>query len=68
MQVLSNSVAKAMQLKKDDKLDETIKFITMFDKWFDCLNVSALSAGKLSRNSFKSAYCSEKDFRLKVSA
>ena len=38
----------------------------MFDKFFDTLNVSSLSAGKLKRNAFKSPYRSGADFRLKV--
>ncbi len=49
------------------EMDETIKFVDMFDKWFDCFNVRNLKLGKLSRNAFKSPYRSEDDFRLKVS-
>ena len=38
----------------------------MFDKFFDCLNCSSLSAGKRSRNPFKSPYRSGTDWKLKV--
>ena len=43
-----------------------MKFVANFDKFFDSLNVSSLSAGKLKRNAFKSPYRSATDFRLKV--
>ena len=59
-------MAKALQLANKEELEETINFISKFDKWFDCLNVSSLSAGKLTRNPFKSPYRSATDFRLKV--
>ncbi len=67
---MSNSVAKAMEITLGNKAQETAKFVETFDKFFDCLNVSSLSAGKLSKNSFKSpyAYRSGKDFRFRVSA
>ena len=51
---------------KDPKLEKTIEFVLMFDKFFDCLNVSYLDAGKHTRNAFKSPYHSAKDFRIKV--
>lgn len=66
MQVLSQSVANALKLTGGDEVTETIKFVDKFDKFFDCVNVSSLSAGKLSRNAFKSPFRSPNDFRLKV--
>ncbi len=53
-------------MMNDPLLEKTIQFILMFDKLFDCLNVSNLDAGKHSRNAFKSPYRSATDFRLKV--
>ena len=50
-QVLSNSVAEALSMMKDPK--KTIEFYRMFDKLFDCLNVSSLELGTCSRNAFK---------------
>ena len=38
----------------------------MFDKFFDCFNVSSFNAGMRSRKAFKSPYRSASDFRLKV--
>ena len=59
-------MASALQLSKDDSVKGTATFVSMFDKFFDTLNVSSLSAGKLKRNAFKSPYRSGADFRLKV--
>lgn len=47
-------------------MKKTAEFTEMFDKFFDCLNVSNFTSGKKSRNPFKSPYYSEKDFRIKV--
>ena len=57
---------EALKLMKDPQFDKTIKFIQMFDKFFDCIIVSSLDAGKLTRNKFKALYHSSNDFRLKV--
>lgn len=51
---------------KDPELEKTTEFVLMFDKFFDCLNVSSLDAGKHSRNAYKSPYRSVEDFRIKV--
>ncbi len=51
---------------KKDELEETKKFVDMFDKWFDCMNVRSFTEGKLKRNAFKSPYRSADDYRLKV--
>jgi hypothetical protein len=48
-----------------DEAEETAKFVEYFDTFFDCSNVSSLSAGKLSRCPFKSPYRSVNDYRLK---
>jgi hypothetical protein len=47
-------------------VERTMEFVLKFDKLIDCLNVSSLSAGKHSRNAFKSPYHSASDFRIKV--
>uniref|UniRef100_A0A1X7VJ84 Transposable element P transposase-like GTP-binding insertion domain-containing protein n=1 Tax=Amphimedon queenslandica TaxID=400682 RepID=A0A1X7VJ84_AMPQE len=64
-QVLSSSAAKGLEMLKKEEMSET-KFVDIFDKWFDCLNVSCFSKGRLTRNPFKSPYRSDNDFRLKV--
>ena len=66
--MLSNSVAKGLSLMNDTQFEKTIEFCQMFDKLFDCLNVSNLDLGLRSRNPFKTSYHSAEDFRIKVSA
>ena len=65
--MLSNTVAKALEMSGGSKAEETAHFVTMFNNFFDCLNVRSFTAGQHSRNSFKSPYWSSKDFRLTVS-
>lgn len=64
--MLSNSVAKALELFGGDEAKETAILAGNFNKFFDCLNVACFSAGKLKRDPFKSPYRSSKDFRLTV--
>ena len=65
--MLSNRVHKALLTFQDDEAAETAKFAGMFDKFFDCLNISNSYVGKHSLNSFKNAYRKATDFRLEVS-
>ena len=51
---------------EEARTSQTIEFVQTFDKFFDCLNVSSLEAGKHSRNVFKSPYNSKDDFKIKV--
>ena len=55
-----------MKVRSKAETEETAKFVDMFDKFFDCLNVSSFTAGIQSRNAFKSPYRKDTDFRLKV--
>ena len=64
--MLSNSVAEALDMMNDPDVEKTVEFCRMFDRFFDCLNVSSLVEGKHSRNAFKAPYHSAKDFRIKV--
>ena len=64
--MLSNTVAIALREMIGEHAEETAKFVEYFDKFFDSLNVSSLSAGKLSRCAFKAPYRSDKDYRLRV--
>ena len=48
--VLSNSVAKGLLLFVGDKASQTARFAEMFDRFFDCLNSSSLSADKSQRS------------------
>ncbi|XP_011680559.1 uncharacterized protein LOC100893587 [Strongylocentrotus purpuratus] len=53
-QVLSKSVANALKLRSDNtgdtSTDGTRQFVEMFNKFFDCLNVSTASEGQRKRN------------------
>ena len=51
-QILSQSVSKALEDNKDERVTETAKFVSMMDKLFDCLNVHSLDAGKHHRKCF----------------
>ena len=42
LQVLSNTVATALRLTGKDEVEETARFVTVFDRLFDCLNVADL--------------------------
>lgn len=63
---MSNSVSKALELTGGTEAAKTAEFVSMFDKFFDCLNMTNFTSGKHSRNAFKSPYYSGKDFRIKV--
>ena len=63
---MSNTVSKALELFVGEEAKETAKFASMFDRFFDCMNVTNFSAGTHSQNPFKSPYRSATDFRLKV--
>ena len=61
-------MAKALQLTGGDDVVETVRFITMMDKFFDCLNVNNFSTGNKNKKPFKQPYRSADDFRLTVCA
>ena len=64
LQVLSDSVSKALEMTGGKDAQETAKFVGMFDKFFDCLN--SFTKGKHSRKAFQNPYRSATDFCLKV--
>ena len=59
-------MANALTMTGGEKAQETAKFVRMFDKFFDSLNVNSYNAGRLKRKVFKQPYRSAKDFRLRV--
>ena len=59
-------MAKALKLTGGKEVEETVKFITKFDQFFDCFNVRLFSEGRLQRKVFKQLYHSGTDYRLKV--
>ena len=52
-----------MKLTGGDEVTETVRFIEMFDKFFDCLNVNNFTTGHHKRKVFKLPYKSATDFR-----
>jgi len=66
IQVLSETVCKALQLTGGPEAAETVRFISMFDKFFDCVNVANFTSGRFKRKIFQQPYRSRDDFRLKV--
>ena len=68
MQVLSESVSKALTLTGGEKTQETAKFTSYLDRFFDSLNVSNFCNGKKQRKPFQDPYRSSSDFRLNVSS
>ena len=67
IQVLSTSVANGFDFYGLEETKETEKFVRMFDKFFDCLNVRCTSAGVHHRKPDLRPYRSPDDPRLKVS-
>jgi len=66
IKVLSETVASALESNYGEEVQETVKFIRMMDKFFDCFNVTNNTTGYHSLKSFKDPYCKPDDFRLKV--
>ena len=66
IQVLSESVSKALQLTGGEEASETARFVGMMDRFFDAVNVHNYSHGVHSRKMFQMPYTSSKDWRLKV--
>ena len=56
IQMMSKTVAKAVNLMGGDEPMKTVKYIEMVDKLFDCMNVSSLCRGKLKRKPFAQPY------------
>lgn len=67
LQVLSESVAKALILTGNEKILETAHFIRMFDKFLNIMNVRNFDEGVRNRKTFLRPYHSGSDWRLKVS-
>ena len=61
IQVMSETVASALQFTNEERTRETQKFIQMIDTFFDCLNVNSPLEGKLKRKQSRSPYTSPND-------
>ncbi len=60
------SVGKAMELSKIPETAETSKFVLIFDKFVDTLNVTNFSNWAHNRKPFQKPYSSSEDKRLEV--
>jgi len=63
-QVLSKTVADALELFYGDGVSETVKFIRHMNNFFDCLNVRSIFEGQRTRNDNLKPYHDENDERL----
>lgn len=66
LQVLSESVSKALYFTGNENAFETAYFIDKMDKFFDVLNVSSFCEGKHKRKVFRDPFRSPDDFRMEV--
>lgn len=67
MQVLSETVSNAFKYFDDPTTRETQRFISYFDRVFDCLNVRSLSEWQRKKKLNLKPYTSKEDERLDVS-
>ena len=65
-QVLSESVSKALTLTAGSEVQKTARFVLMFDKFFDLLNVRNFTEGARNRKPFPYPYHKGDDQRLQV--
>ena len=64
--MLNETLAEALQMTGGEEASETVRFILLMDRFFDCLNVNNFHSGKCKRKPFQDPYTSCNDFRLKV--
>lgn len=64
--MLSETVSSALALSKRKDVLETSKFVALFDKFFDLLNVSSFTEGTKKKKPFLHPYRHSDDFRLAV--
>lgn len=67
-QVLSKTTANAICAEFGEKYSETVKFIELFDTWFDIFNTSNLTECYYQRKPNKRPFKTFKDQRISVSA
>ena len=67
VQVMSESVASALEFVDNDATQQTQLFIRMIDRFFDLLNVKGPQVAKLKRKDSLAPYTRPSDERFKVS-
>ena len=65
--MLSQSVASAFSYYNDPSTTETQKFVSYFDKFFDCMNVRSTTEWRKKKKPNLKPYTSIEDERLEVS-
>ncbi|XP_076084495.1 uncharacterized protein LOC143055247 [Mytilus galloprovincialis] len=63
-QILSDTVANALEELYDEQVSETVNFIRNMNKFFDCMNVRSLFEGRNKRNPNLDPYRNLQDVRL----
>lgn len=66
-QVMSETVACALEVLNREATQQTRLFIRMMDKFFDCLNVKSKKIGERKRKDFLKPYTTPLDERFEVS-
>ena len=59
-------MACALEQTGGEEVSETVRFVRMMDRFFDCVNVNNFNAGKKKRKPFQCPYTKRDDERLKV--
>lgn len=65
-QILSATVANALEMEYGDKVTETVLFIRHMNRFFECLNVRYPDEAKKKRNPDVELYSSENDQRIYI--
>ena len=60
-------MGNALQLTGGTEVNETAKFVLMFDKFFDIFNISNFTSSHHQRKPFKAPFRKGDDYRLTVS-
>lgn len=63
---MSKTVANAIEYLGDDDTKETVRFVKMFDKFFDMLNTRSLDEAQYKGKPDLAPYRSPEDERLEV--
>ena len=63
---MSSTVSKALTFSSNPEVSETAKFTMMFDRFFDCLNVTNFDAGKHNKKDFQKPYLGKDDKQIEV--
>jgi len=63
---LSSTVSKALTFSSNPEVSETAKFTMMFDRFFDCQNVTNFDTGKHNKKDFQKPYLGKDNEQIEV--